>query len=133
MRRVLLIEDDTLLSWLLEKILKANYDVTVMTDGLQAWSWLTSSNQLPDLIVSDLKMPSLGGIELLQYISEHEILRGIPVIIHSGYEDASRKKQCMDLGAWAYLVKPFEPEFLVTEVRRAIEARHLAIANKVGQ
>ena len=132
MRRVLLIEDDTLLSWLLEKILKNSYDVTVMTDGLQAWSWLTSANELPDLIVSDLKMPSLGGIELLQYISKHETLRGVPVIIHSGYEDSSRKKQCMDLGAWAYLVKPFEPEFLVTEVRRAIEARHVALSNKVG-
>ena len=127
----MLIEDDTLLSWLLEKILKNSYDVTVMTDGLQAWSWLTSSNQPPDLIVSDLKMPSLGGIELLQNISEHETLRTVPVIIHSGYEDSSRKKQCMDLGAWAYLVKPFEPEYLVNEMGRAIEARHIALANKV--
>jgi two-component system chemotaxis response regulator CheY len=116
----------------LEKILKNSYDVTVMSDGLQAWSWLTSSNQLPDLIVSDLKMPSLGGIELLQQISSHETLRDVPVIIHSGYEDSSRKKQCMDLGAWAYLVKPFEPEFLVTEVSRAIEARHIALANKAS-
>lgn len=132
MRRVLLIEDDTLLSWLLEKILKNTYDVIVMTDGLQAWSWLTSAEQLPDLIVSDLKMPSLGGLELLQNISEHELLRGVPVIIHSGYEDSSRKKQCMDLGAWAYLVKPFEPEYLVNEVRRAIEARALSLANKVN-
>lgn len=132
MRRVLLIEDDTLLSWLLEKILKHTYDVTVMTDGLQAWSWLNSGASLPDLIVSDLKMPSLGGIELLQHISEHETLRGVPVIIHSGYEDSSKKKQCMDLGAWAYLVKPFEPEYLVNEVRRAIEARTAAVANKVN-
>ena len=132
MRKVLLIEDDTLLSWLLEKILKNTYDVTVMTDGLQAWSWLTSSERLPDLIVSDLKMPSLNGIELLQYISEHETLRGVPVIIHSGYEDSSKKKQCLELGAWAYLVKPFEPEYLVNEVRRAIEARAMTVANKVN-
>ena len=132
MRKVLLIEDDTLLSWLLEKILKSTYDVTVMTDGLEAWSWLTSSNIPPDLIVSDLKMPSLGGLELLQNISEHETLRSVPVIIHSGYEDSNRKKQCMDLGAWAYLVKPFEPEYLVTEVGRAIEARNLALTNKLS-
>jgi two-component system chemotaxis response regulator CheY len=132
MRKVLLIEDDTLLSWLLEKILKNTYDVTVMTDGLQAWSWLTSSERLPDLIVSDLKMPSLNGIELLQYISEHETLRHIPVIIHSGYEDSSKKKQCLELGAWAYLVKPFEPEYLVNEVRRAIEAKNITLANKLN-
>jgi len=122
----LLIEDDALLCWLLEKILKSKYDVTVMNDGMDAWTWLTSDN-IPDLIVSDLKMPSLGGLELLENLSNHETLKGIPIIIHSGYEDAGKRKQCLDLGAFAYLVKPFEPEYLVTEVERAIESRNVGI------
>ena len=126
MRKVLLIEDDALLCWLLEKILKSKYDVTVMNDGMDAWTWLTSDN-IPDLIVSDLKMPSLGGLELLENLSNHETLKGIPIIIHSGYEDAGKRKQCLDLGAFAYLVKPFEPEYLVTEVERAIESRNVGI------
>jgi two-component system, chemotaxis family, chemotaxis protein CheY len=119
MRKVLLIEDDALLCWLLEKILKNKYDVTVMNDGQQAWSWLTSDN-IPDLIVSDLKMPSLGGMELLENLSTNETLKSIPIIIHSGYEDAGKRKRCLDLGAFAYLVKPFEPEYLVSEVERSI-------------
>jgi two-component system, chemotaxis family, chemotaxis protein CheY len=123
MRKVLLIEDDALLCWLLEKILKNKYDVTVMNDGQQAWSWLTSDN-IPDLIVSDLKMPSLGGMELLENLSTNETLKTIPIIIHSGYEDAGKRKRCLDLGAFAYLVKPFEPEYLVSEVERAIESRN---------
>ncbi len=123
MRKVLLIEDDALLCWLLEKILKNKYDVTVMNDGMEAWSWLSSGNQ-PDLIVSDLKMPSLSGLELLENISNEESLKGIPVIVHSGYEDAGKRKQCIALGAVAYLVKPFEPEFLVAEVERAILSRN---------
>lgn len=123
MRKVLLIEDDALLCWLLEKILKNKYDVTVMNDGEQAWSWLTSDN-IPDLIVSDLKMPSLGGMELLENLSTNETLKTIPIIIHSGYEDAGKRKRCLDLGAFAYLVKPFEPEYLVSEVERAIESRN---------
>ncbi len=125
MRRVLLIEDDALLSWLLEKILKGKYDVTVMSDGLEAWSWLSNCEVVPDLIVSDLKMPSLSGLELLENISNDETLRNVPVIIHSGYEDSSKRKQCMDLGAYSYLVKPFEPEYLVSEVGRAIESREI--------
>jgi len=123
MRKVLLIEDDALLCWLLEKILKNKYDVTVMNDGQQAWSWLTSDN-IPDLIVSDLKMPSLGGLELLENLSTSDTLKNIPIIIHSGYEDAGKRKKCLDLGAFAYLVKPFEPEYLVSEVERAIESRN---------
>ena len=129
MKKVLLIEDDALLCWLLEKILKNKYDVTVMNDGMEAWSWLTKKN-IPDLIVSDLKMPSLSGIELLENMGKDETLKGIPVIIHSGYEGAGKRKQCLDLGAFAYLVKPFEPEFLVDEVERAIESRNENIIAK---
>jgi len=129
MRKVLLIEDDALLCWLLEKILKNRYDVTVMNDGMEAWSWLMNEN-IPDLIVSDLKMPSLSGLELLENLSNNEALKGIPIIIHSGYEDAGKRKRCLDLGAFAYLVKPFEPEFLVTEVERAIESRNEDILAK---
>ncbi|HMG92969.1 MAG TPA: response regulator [Chryseolinea sp.] len=123
MRKVLLIEDDALLCWLLEKILKNKYDVTVMNDGKTAWEWLSKDN-IPDLIVSDLKMPSLGGIELLENLNSHDTLKTIPVIIHSGFEDSGKRKKCLELGAFAYLVKPFEPEYLVSEVERAIESRN---------
>jgi two-component system chemotaxis response regulator CheY len=119
MRKVLLIEDDALLCWLLEKILKNKYEVAIMNDGMEAWSWLANGNA-PDLIVSDLKMPGLGGIELLTKINASAAHKNIPLIIHSGYEDAVKRKQCLDLGAFAYLVKPFEPEFLVAEVERAL-------------
>ena len=61
MKKVLVIEDDVPLCWLLEKILKNNYEVVIMNDGMEAWSWLSDGN-LPNLIVSDLKMPSLDGI-----------------------------------------------------------------------
>ena len=91
-----------------------------MNDGMEAWSWLTQGN-VPDLIVSDLKMPGLGGIELLENINKSSVHKNIPLIIHSGYEDATKRKQCLDLGAFAYLVKPFEPEFLVAEVERALK------------
>jgi two-component system, chemotaxis family, chemotaxis protein CheY len=123
MKKILLIEDDPLLCWLLEKILTKKYDVTVMNDGKEAWSWLTSNN-IPDIIVTDLKMPSLGGMELLENVTSDETLKNIPIIIHSGYEEAGKRKKCLDLGAFSYLVKPFEPEYLVSEVERAIESRN---------
>lgn len=126
----MLIEDDALLCWLLEKILKGKFQVTVMNDGLEAWKWLTSSEATPDLIVSDLKMPSLTGLELLENIAGHDVLKNVPIIIHSGYEDSSKRKRCMDLGAFSYLVKPFEPEYLVSEVERAIESRREDILAK---
>jgi len=119
MKKVLVIEDDAPLCWLLEKILSNKYEVIIMNDGMEAWSWLTDNNQ-PDLIISDLKMPTLDGIELLENLSNSGIFRNIPVIIVSGYEDAAKRKQCLELGAFTYLVKPFEPQSLMTEVERAL-------------
>jgi two-component system chemotaxis response regulator CheY len=67
MKKVLIIEDDEPLCWLLERILKGKYESIILQNGLDALSWL-SSNTLPDLIISDLHMPSLDGIELLENI-----------------------------------------------------------------
>ncbi len=119
MKKVLVIEDDIPLCWLLEKILQSRYEVIIMSNGMEAWSWL-SDGHIPDLIISDIKMPSLDGIELLENISTSGLFRNIPVIILSGYEDAAKRKQCIDLGAFTYLVKPFEPQSLVAEVDRAL-------------
>jgi two-component system, chemotaxis family, chemotaxis protein CheY len=119
MKKVLVIEDDIPLCWLLEKILQSKYEVIIMSNGMEAWSWLSDGN-LPDLIISDIKMPSLDGIELLENLSNSGLFKNIPVIILSGYEDGSKRKQCLDLGAFTYLVKPFEPQSLVAEVDRAL-------------
>lgn len=121
MKKVLVIEDDSPLCWLLEKILHKKYEVIVMNNGMEAWAWLSDGN-IPDLIVSDVKMPTLDGIELLENLRESGLFRDIPVLMLSGYEDSAKRKKCLDLGASNYLVKPFEPQFLLDEVQRAIKA-----------
>lgn len=117
MNRILVIEDDAPLCWLLERILRGKYEVIIMNNGLEAWSWLSDGNSC-DLIISDVKMPSLDGIELLENLSNSGLFRNIPVIMLSGFEDSM--DQCLALGAFAYLVKPFEPQKFLSEVNRAI-------------
>ena len=117
MNKVLVIEDDAPLCWLLERILRGKYEVIIMNNGLEAWSWLSDGNSC-DLIISDVKMPSLDGIELLENLSNRGLFRNIPVIMLSGFEDS--KEHCLELGAFAYLVKPFEPQKFLSEVDRAI-------------
>ena len=82
--KVLIIEDDSPLCWLLEKILHNKYEVIIMNNGMEAWSWLSDRN-IPDLIISDIKMPSLDGIELLENLSISGLFKNIPVIMCSGW------------------------------------------------
>jgi two-component system, chemotaxis family, chemotaxis protein CheY len=122
MRKILVIEDDTLLCWLLKKIVSANSEVIIMNDGLEAWKWLSDGN-CADLIISDLKMPSLNGVELLKKLNKNPTLKEIPVIMLSGFEDPAKRKECLDLGAYTYMVKPFEPAVLISTVEQAINMK----------
>ncbi len=117
MKKVLIIEDDEPLCWLLGKILRGKYEVVVMNDGMEAWSWLTDGNTC-NLIISDLKMPSIDGLELLDNLGNSGLFRNIPVIIVSGCDHM--RNRCLDLGAFAYLEKPFEPRQLLDELDRAL-------------
>lgn len=122
MRKILVIEDDTLLCWLLKKIIGTNAEVIIMNDGMDAWRWLSDGNN-PDLVISDLKMPSLDGIQLLQNLSTAPALKDIPVIMLSGFEDPVKRKTCIELGAYAYMVKPFEPPALIEMVDQVLSTR----------
>ena len=117
MKKILLVEDDAALSWLLEKILRWDYNVVSMKDGLEAWSWLSDGN-LCDLIISDVNLPSLQGTELLENLSNSGLYNHIPVIILSGLEES--RKVCLELGAITYLLKPFNPHQFLHEVKLAI-------------
>lgn len=119
MKKVLVIEDDVPLCWLLEKILQNKFHVFIRHDGMEAWSWLTDGN-LPDIIISDLKMPTLDGMELLENLQSSGLFKNIPVIILSGYEDSAKRKKCLDLGAYTYVIKPFDPQTFVEQVEQAL-------------
>jgi len=122
MKKVLVVEDDSPLCWLLETIMRNTYEVTVVSNGLDAWSLLSERN-IPDVIITDLAMPGLDGIELLENLSESGLFRNIPVIILSGDEEPAKRKQCLELGAFGYVIKPFEPRLLLDEVSSAIAAQ----------
>src|SRR3970040_1236214 len=122
MRKILVIEDDTLLCWLLKKIVGTNAEVVLMHDGLEAWNWLSEGNEA-DLIISDIKMPTLSGLELLKKLNGNPTLKDVPVIILSGFEDPSKRKACLDLGAYTYMVKTFEPAVLIRTVEQALNIK----------
>jgi len=74
-----------------------------------------------DALVSDLRMPGKGGLELLDHV--REVGMGIPFIMMSAHGEVSEAVEAMKGGAWDYLVKPFDPEELVIRLRKAVAER----------
>lgn len=121
-KNILVIEDDKYLCLLLKRILSKTYNVIISEDGIDALIWLTDGNTA-DAIIMDLKMPSIDGLELLEYIKTIGFLKDIPVIILSGYSDPESRGKSVELGAEAYLSKPFEPQLLKEIIKNTIESK----------
>ncbi len=130
MKKVLVIDDNVSMSSLLKKmlhnqlvkIMPNEYEITTLNNGMEAWSWLSEGN-IPDLIIEDVNMPLLNGIEFLENLKISGLYKNIPVLVISGFDDASIRKQCLSLGAFAYVVKPFQPEHLIREVNQVLVSK----------
>ena len=114
---VLVIEDDWSMQALERLCLtKAGYDVEVVADGIEA---LLALGRRPfDLILSDINMPNMDGITLLQFTKQKGIKT--PVVFLSADAAADREQQCRALGATDYITKPFTLAVLLQRVQQAL-------------
>ena len=100
-------------------MLSGDYIVKTFLNGVTALNALRESDEKPDVIVSDIKMPGLTGLNMLEKISNEEIQ--VPVIFVTGFANKSIALQALDFGAYALLEKPIQIEMLKSVVRRATD------------
>jgi two-component system, chemotaxis family, chemotaxis protein CheY len=112
---ILITEDHDAARFLLGATLKKDFHVVTKKDGLEAMAWLASGN-IPDLIVLDMNMPRLGGIDFLKQIKNSGMYKEIPVLIVSSNEDEDEILQCFALGVWGFFLKPFNPILLKEKI-----------------
>lgn len=101
---VLIIEDEEKLAWLLrDKLAAEGFDAQVAVDGKEAIDFCEKQN--PDLILLDLLLPKIGGIDVLKHIRQSENLKDVPVLIVTNLTDDNIMKESRKLGVVDYLVK----------------------------
>ena len=119
---ILVVEDDAFIQAILNQTLSEHFSVTLFTDGMDAFNYLQSGN-VPDLILSDLNIPGLSGMELLTQVRNSGFFSSIPLIILSGKEDTDTRIRCLEAGADDYLVKPFNPRELDARIKNILRRR----------
>ena len=113
--RVLIVDDDASVRLLCAVNLEAEgLHVLEAADGLDALE--QARRERPDLILTDVSMPRLGGFRLAESLGVDERTRGIPVIFLSGEVGPSNAQRARALGAVAYWTKPFDPRALAAFV-----------------
>lgn len=119
---VLVIEDDQAARKLYaESLTHAGFDVAEAHNGLQAVE--KARELLPDIIVTDLGLPGIDGYELCRRLHEDERTSRTPIVAITGrYFSAADMARARREGCHTVLIKPFVPEDLITEVRRALDS-----------
>ncbi len=115
---VLVVEDSPTTRIVIERHLKQYFDLVTAADGLEAWELLQNDNKI-ELVITDINMPRMSGIELLQNIrsSGQSRINQLPVfIMTSADDDESDKNQALDLGANDFITKPINPIVLRARV-----------------
>ena len=103
----------------LDELLSANYSCQTAATAEAALTKLEA--QRFDVVLTDISMPGLNGMELMQWVVEN--YPGTPVIIISGHSDQDHAQNLISRGAFDYLLKPFRLEVVEASVRRAIESK----------
>jgi DNA-binding response OmpR family regulator len=117
--KVLLVEDDPVILRLLEVNFDLEgFDVVVAHDGAEGIDLARSER--PDLVISDIMMPNVSGLELVAALKGDGDTAGIPIILLSAKAQSADVKAGMEAGADDYVTKPFEPLELVDRVRALI-------------
>jgi two-component system chemotaxis response regulator CheY len=120
---VLLVDDSKLMREMIAACLRAEPGLAFSHagSGLEAIERL-SLGQF-DLVVLDLNMPDIGGLEVIEFIRAQDKLRQLPILIVTTRGDDSSRGKALSAGASAYMTKPFTPEEILGEVRALLGRR----------
>lgn len=130
MSKILIIEDEAAIRRVLVKILSEEsetYKVDEAEDGVQGLDKATNEDY--DLILCDIKMPKMDGVEVLEAIKK--IKPEVPMVMISGHGDLDTAVNTMRLGAFDYISKPPDLNRLLNTVRNALDRKKLVVENKI--
>ncbi len=121
-KHVLIVDDEEDILELIEHNLKREgYEVQSVTTGEKALR--AASEKIPDLIVLDLMLPGVDGLEVCRRLKENQATREIPIIILSAKGDEADIVTGLELGADDYVPKPFSPRVLVARIRAVLRRK----------
>jgi len=124
---VLAVDDEAPLLMAIKGVLEEEgYYVQTAQDGVTAINCIQSAPF--DVVLLDVKMPRVDGIEVLRFIKEHYL--DTQVIMLTGVSDVRTAVECMQVGAFHYITKPYSIEELLTIIERALERKKLVLQNK---
>ncbi len=118
--KILIIDDHDAVRLLLGLTLKDKYNVITKRDGIDGMAWLAAGN-IPDLIILDMQMPRLNGLDFLKQLRSSGMFKLIPVLLVSANDNEREITESFDLGIIDFISKPFNPVKLKEKIHQALQ------------
>lgn len=119
MKHILVVDDNKTNLAMAKHELADDYQVTLVISGAQALKFLEKKH--PDLILLDINMPEMDGMETMRLIRENEEWKSIPIIFLTADIDPQTESNCLELGAEDFIAKPFVPRIMRNRIDRILE------------
>ncbi|MBI4624780.1 MAG: sigma-54-dependent Fis family transcriptional regulator [Verrucomicrobia bacterium] len=127
--RILIVDDEEGMLEVCADTLQRIPDTEIVLESQSGRAAERVVNESLDLLITDVRMPGVGGVELLRIAREHD--PSLAVLMLTAYPTVKTAVEAMRLGAVDYIVKPFQPEELLALVRRLLESKHLRDENRL--
>lgn len=124
-KTILLVEDEKEIHLFLNDLLGGNYKIITAFNGLEALAIL--EKELPDLIISDVMMPMMDGVELCKKIKQDIKTCHIPFIMLTAKDSVIHRIEGLESGANSYIPKPFYPDHLLVRIQKLLEEKELLL------
>ncbi len=118
---VLVIEDNSDVRNFVRDILSLNFQISEAADGMEGLGKIKA--EIPDLVISDVMMPEMDGLELCSRVKKDPVTSHIPVVLLTARTSLIFKVEGIETGADDYITKPFSPDYLLARVKNLIDQR----------
>lgn len=116
---ILVVEDDKDQREILDLVFRtANYDVVLAVDGMDALEKL--KGEVPDLVITDLMMPRMDGVQLVKQLKAHPVYKQLPILVLTVLSDSDKEYELLDLGADDYCEKTVQRKILLKRVEKVL-------------
>ena len=117
MRTILVVDDSPTIRKMVRAALGGLQDVAFVEAGTGLQAIETLAMHPVRMVVLDLNMPDMHGLDVLKFLRSHSQYRALPVMVLTTRGDESSREEVLEAGATSYVTKPFSPNFLVSSVR----------------
>lgn len=129
--KILIVEDNFVNRNILSNILKEKYDVLETSDGVEALAVIREQYRDISAVILDLQMPQMSGKELLEILSKQEKYSNLPILIATGEHNDELESECLQLGAWDFVTKPYNPIVLLLRLRNIISRSQMHLIQQI--